>query len=143
MSFVSDLKEGEEYEKQVKDKLLSEFGVEFKKNENKTKVDLVHPLFSAEIKYDRMMDKTQNIFIEIGYKWADSWLFKDEDVDLYIHGNKSFAFIFKSSKLRKDILEGVEDGKFRTIKWGDGYNSTGVLIPVCSAEDLCHAKLEF
>ena len=68
MSFVSDLKEGEEYEKQVKDKLLSEFGVEFKKNENKTKVDLVHPLFSAEIKYDRMMDKTQNIFIEIGYK---------------------------------------------------------------------------
>lgn len=38
------------------------------KNEDKKSVDLVHPLVNAEVKYDRMMDSTGNLFVEIGYK---------------------------------------------------------------------------
>ncbi len=68
MGFVSDLQEGEAFEQDIRKELQDKFAVLLEKNENKKGVDLVHPLINAEVKFDRMMEKTGNLFIEIGYK---------------------------------------------------------------------------
>lgn len=142
MWFVNDAIEWGLYELSVRDRLESDFWIKFEKNTDKMWVDLLHPLFTAEVKFDRLVEKTGNLFIEIWYKWGDSGLFKDNNVDLFVCWNKSFALVFKVNTLKKDLLDGVEDGKFKTIKGGDGYNSLWVLLPISSAEDMCIAKID-
>ena len=44
-------------------------------------VDLVHPLFAVEVKYDRKLSETGNVFIEIKNKDSPSGLFAKFDID--------------------------------------------------------------
>lgn len=65
MGFIADKNEGETFEKNVIEMFNREWGFLLKKNINIKGVDLVHPLFSVEVKWDRRVEETGNTFIEI------------------------------------------------------------------------------
>ena len=134
MGFYNDLKEWEEYERIVSEAIYKEYWIKLDKNPNKKEVDLLHELFDVEVKFDKMANKTWNLYIEIGCSWADSWLFKS-NFDIYIHWTEDKFFIFKAKDLRKLVLDWIEDGKFKVTNWGDWFRSKGLLLPLDSAEE--------
>lgn len=139
MGFISDLLEGEEYERKVAEALYWAYWITLSKNTDKKGTDLTHELFNIEVKYDRKLKETGNIFIEIAYKWADSGLFK-EDYGIYVHWDDEGFWIFDAHKLRENILDWIEDGKYKTINGWDGWKSKWVLIP---RQDLDEEAIRF
>ena len=66
MSFVKDLEEGKEYELRVLNFLAKSYpNMRLAQNPKTLDIDLISPLgVNVEVKFDRVMDSTGNIFIE-------------------------------------------------------------------------------
>ncbi|MEY4334770.1 MAG: uncultured phage MedDCM-OCT-S30-C28 [Bacteroidota bacterium] len=108
-SFTHDLKFGEEAEDWVK-KLLSNG-------------------FKVEVKNDRLIHKTGNIFIEyesrgkpsgLSTTTANYWIYRMNELDI--------AFIIPTDKLKKICREYLKENKY-IRNGGDNNTSLGLLIP--------------
>ena len=130
MGFLVDLKQWEEFERFIINKFKENFWLEFRKNENVKWVDLVHPLMSMEIKFDRQFKRTGNVFIEIMNNRVPSWLFARFDIHpyLFLIGNEEESAVFHTDELKELILNYAEDGTFKLINAGDGKRSRWMLV---------------
>lgn len=132
MSFVGDLEVWREYEKRILEYLAKSYpNMRLAKNPNKLGIDLVSPLgVNVEVKFDRMMGNTGNIFIEYECNWKASWIYKYDNLHLFAYWNNEIFYLFNANKLRKDIKKMLETKEYRIIAWWDGWRSKWVLIPI-------------
>ena len=134
MGFLNDLKEGEDYEKFVQSKLSEVLNIEVEKNEVKTDTDLVGNDLRIEVKFDRQMRGTWNVFIEYACNKKPSGILRDDELDYLIYWDYEGFWVFDAKTLRKEVEENLETDKYRKVNWGDGFRSRGMLIPhyVCN-----------
>lgn len=110
--------------------LNERFALWLEKNEDDRWVDLVSENLRVEVKFDRMMEKTGNVFIEYAYKGKASGILKYEDVDVFVYGSTERMMIC-DAKYLKGMVEGwIVSSGFRKIKGWDGWQSSWLLIPI-------------
>jgi len=110
--------------------LNERFSLELRKNEEDRGVDLVSDNLRVEVKFDRMMEKTGNVFIEYAYKWKASWILKYEDLDIFVYGSTERMMICDAKYLQEKVSEWIVGTEFRKIKGWDGWQSSWLLIPL-------------
>jgi len=132
MSFVNDLEEGKQYENRVLAFLDKSYpNMRLSKNPSRLGIDLVSPLgMNVEVKFDRRMDTTWNIFIEYECNWKPSWIFKYDYIHLFAYWNNTKFYLFSWHKLKKDIRRFLNSNEYRIVSWGDGWRVKWVLIPI-------------
>lgn len=132
MSFVKDLEEWKVYEKRVLDFLAKSYpNMRLAHNPNRMDIDLSSPLgVNVEVKFDRRMDETGNIFIEFEYNWKPSWIYKYHNLHLFAYWNNNHFYLFNWNKLKKDIRHYLDKNTYRVVSWWDGWKSKWVLIPI-------------
>ncbi len=130
--FLKDLATWVEYETKVVEALYKAYWIKMKKNEDVRGVDLLHELFSLEVKCDRQMTLTWNMYVEVSCNWKKSWIFKEEEInyEYFAYGCDEWFAIFDKEVLQQEILEWVLLGKYQLKKWGDGFRTIGCLLPV-------------
>ena len=138
MSFVNDLKQGEEYEQRVKEALRREWWIQLEKNEDKKWIDLVHPIMQLEVKKDRWVNRTGNYFFEYmnnGKKWGIfAYGENAERATFFWVWNDDEFLLFYLPHLQRLFYEWIEDWKYRVVKnAGDGWRVSWILVP---SEDL-------
>jgi len=128
MSFKEDLELGRENEHKVLEMIQSLFPqTQWWKNDEKKWVDIIWELWhSVECKFDRMVSKTWNVFIEVECNWKPSWIFKYERIDVISYSFDNTTLLINVEKLKNFILE--NKSKIRKIKWWDGWRSVWYLI---------------
>ena len=141
MSFVNDLREGLEYEEKVLRFLNEEFKLWVRKNEDVLDTDLISSSLRIEVKFDRQFHRTWNIFIEYAYKWKPSGIMRDEELDYLIYGNHDVMWIMDAKMLQIEIPIWVVEKKYRTVKGWDGWNSSGILIPVSEVKKFANREI--
>lgn len=146
MAFLNDLKVGKDFEEEVKDKLNSLFLLELWTNDVKTWIDLIslNNWLKVEVKFDRRMRETWNIFIEYSCNWKDSWVFKYEnDNSLLVYWDNESAYVFKLSRLQELVLEWKVSKEFKLINGWDGWKVKWVLVPINRIESFAEATIIF
>ena len=145
MSFVGDLKEGNDYEDRVRRFLSYSYPfMELQKNPSRLGIDIISPYWAnVEVKFDRMMDTTGNIFIEFECNWNPSWIYKYPFLHLFAYWTNKYFYLFNWNKLQKDIKKFIAIGKYRIVKWWDGWRSKWMLIPECELIDSWIAVRKF
>lgn len=143
MGFIADKNEGETFEKNVIEMFNREWGFLLKKNTNIKGVDLVHPLFSVEVKWDRRVEETGNTFIEISSlrslrspSWQEekqktpSWLFAPFDIPpmFFVIGCSKETLVFNTEHLKEKVLEWASDWVFPLKNGWDWWKSRGLLV---------------
>lgn len=108
-------------------------------NKDKTWVDLLHGALSIEVKYDRLMRTTWNLFLEFECNGKESWLFKDEWATLLAYWDYNWVLIFELQNLRQEFPNLLE--KFKVVNWGDWYRSKWLLLPIEEAKKLANWEI--
>lgn len=130
MSFLDDLYQGNDYQEVVRLKLNKLFNIELNHNKLKKWVDLIADNWmTCEIKLDRLMNKTWNIFIEYECNKSPSWIFKYDFIHLFCYGNNDYFYVFSWTQLKNIVLKLIETKKYRVINAGDWFRSRWILIP--------------
>jgi len=95
----------------------------------------------VEIKYDKKMDETGNIYIEVAEKshpnnpkYIDSGIKRNDNTWLYIIGNKKVAFVFTKRMLL------LRENEYRHVETA---TSKGFLVPISDAEKYAAKILNF
>lgn len=132
MSFIRDLEEWQLYESRILDFLAKSYPImRLAHNPKRLDIDLLSPLgVNVEVKFDRRMEETGNIFIEFECNWKRSWIFKYDNLHIFAYWNNNEFFLFNANKLKKDIAKFIEDKTYRVVSWGDGWRSKWVLLPI-------------
>ena len=143
MGFLNDLKVGEEYEKFVGEKLGEVLKILVTKNEEKTDTDVVWEGLRIEVKFDRQMRGTWNIFIEYLCNKKPSGILRDDGLDYLIYGDYDGFWVFDAKVLRNEIEENMETDKYRQVNWGDGFRSRWMLIPHCMCDSIANKYYDF
>lgn len=130
--FLSDLEEGKEFELSVLSILESEYPTEdWIINPERLGVDILSSTWrQVEVKYDRMGNKTWNIFIEVECNGKPSWINKYEwlDVIAYWYKKESTIMLYLiNATLLKSILD---NPLFRKVKGWDWCRSVWILVPI-------------
>lgn len=131
--FLSDLEEGKGFELLVLDILKSEYPSEdWIINPERLGVDILSSSWrQVEVKYDRMGNKTWNIFIEVECNGKPSWINKygwQLDVLAYWYKKESTIMLYLiNANILKSILH---NPSFRKVKWGDWWRSVWILVPI-------------
>ena len=147
--FEDDLKRGMDFEQQVLN-VLNKDSVKYIKNPDEKWIDLLEISGGVEVKADHYNFhkniKNGNAYIEFESYWKPSGIFKEEAYDLkrWIHSvSPESFFILHWKKFRKWIREKIEacnanssntSKGFRTVNWGDGNRTKGLLVPVAELE---------
>lgn len=142
MGFLNDLKQGEDYEKFVRDKLKEVLDIELEKNSEKTDTDLVGDV-RVEVKFDRQMRGTHNVFIEYLCNKKPSGILRDEELDFLVYGDYEGFWVFDAKVLRNEVEENIETDKYRQVNWGDGFRSRGMLIPHSVCDNIANKYYDF
>lgn len=131
MAFLNDLKEGKEYEEKVKTWVSNVFRKELETNSSKFWIDLISEDLLIEVKYDRRLRETGNIFLEYECSGKASWVYKYEwQNSLFIYWDNISAYIFKLERLQELIPKWIEEKSFRLVNGGDGWKVKGLLLPI-------------
>ena len=132
MSFVTDLEEGKQYGLRVLNLLAKSYpNMRLAQNPKILDIDLISPLgVNVEVKFDRVMDWTGNIFIEFECNWKPSGIYKYSNLHLFAYWNNNKFFLFNANKLKKDIAKLIVSKEYRIVSWGDGWRSKWVLLPI-------------
>lgn len=147
MSFVKDLKEGNDFEVVAKRNIEDKLWIPLIHNPNKKWIDLLiqqEPFTEwIEIKLDRYARrKSWNFYIELASNGKPSWIFKNEEHKLAYWGHSDWhtLFLVEWKKLVEDIQERVSQclenktlkhKDFRVVeKWGDWWRTRWLLMPV-------------
>lgn len=142
-NFLKDLATWEHYETKVIEALKKAFGFEMKKNENVRGVDLTHELFSLEVKCDRQMKETWNMYVELSCWGKKSWIFNEEEYEYFAYGWYEWFAVFDKVTLQQEILEWVILWKYTLKKWGDGWRTIGCILPVEGILPIAKAVIYF
>lgn len=132
MSFVKDLEEGNTYEARILAFLVKSYpNMRLAKNPDRLGIDLLS-IYGAnvEVKFDRQMESTWNIFIEFECNWKPSWIFKYNPLPLFAYWCDNYFYLFKGQELQKLALSFIESKEYRIISWWDGWRSKWILIPI-------------
>lgn len=143
MGFLNDLKVGEDYEKFVQSKLSEVLSIEVEKNDNKLDTDLVWQDLRIEVKFDRQMRGTKNVFIEYMCNKKPSGILRDEELDYLIYGDYDGFWVFDAKELRNEVEENIETDKYRQVNWGDGFRSRWMLITHSMCDSLANKYYDF
>lgn len=128
--FNQDLADGLEYETIVIEKIKSLGNNEWAKNSEIKGVDVLIWGHSAEIKRDNKSKTTWNYYFETECWGKPSWIYKYENVKLWVHGtDQKFSIL-----LYEDLIKLIE--KAYSVSWGDGWASRGKIIPVKKIEEI-------
>lgn len=141
MGFVNDLKEWEAFEEHVRRFLSERLCEEIVKNEVSTDTDLLSESgLRIEVKTDRRMRETWNIFIEYAYKNNPSGILKDESLDYLAYWDYDGFYLFDANKLADFVIENLEKQTewVRLVNWGDWWNSKGMLLSKIVANSLAN-----
>lgn len=142
MGFLNDLKVGEDYEKFVLDKLKEVLDIELEKNSEKTDTDLVGDV-RVEVKFDRQMRGTRNVFIEYLCNKKPSGILRDEDLDYLVYGDYEGFWVFDAKVLRNEVEENICTSKYKQVNWGDGFRSRWMLIPHSVCDKISNKYYDF
>lgn len=134
MAFLNDLSVGREFEKDVMDWFNSTLLMEVEWNKDKKGIDLLHWDLSIEVKYDRLMRTTWNLFLEFECNKVPSWVFKDEGAVLLAYWDYLWVLIFDILRLREEFPSLID--RFKVVNWGDWYRSRWLLLPIEEARKL-------
>ncbi len=134
--YKNQLADGLEYQDFVAEKLYH-FGLPlFNYASRKYQFEYGENKLGVEIKYDKKLEKTTNLYIEIAEKskseienYSKSGIYRNDNTWLYVQGNKKVFFIF-SKKLLRQLFE---IGKYKEIEIGMK-TSKGFLMPRVDAE---------
>lgn len=126
------MKEGNTYEARVLSFLAKSYpNMKLAKNPSRLGIDIISPYWAnVEVKFDRMMDTTWNIYIEYECNWKPSWIYKYSFLHLFAYWNNSYFYLFSWNKLQKIVRGFIQSKEYRIVKWGDGWRSWGILIPI-------------
>ena len=131
-SFLKDLDDGKKFELTVLDILKSEYPKEdWIQNPVRTGVDILSKSWlKVEVKFDRMWNKTWNIFIEVECNWKPSWIYKYEWLDVlaywYIWESSTFLYLINVKKL----IEEMWKNSFRQVNGWDWFRVKWILVPI-------------
>ena len=130
MWFLKDKDAGEEFERLVIAKFAETFWITLTKNVNVKGVDLVHPLFAVEVKYDRKLSETGNVFIEIKNKDSPSGLFAKFDIDpmFFVIWDEQEIAVMNVDTFKEQVLDWIDDWTFETKNWGDRWATKWLLV---------------
>jgi len=125
MSFLRDLKEGQEYEKYASKKIKKLFNVKIKEFNNDYRYDFIDTNeIKYEVKYDRRSNETGNFFIEyvskdkpsgIGNTESDNYIFMVNKKEGYMVSTTDLKQLIEDKKYKKNImcyLEGKKVGGY-------------------------------
>lgn len=132
MSFIGDLEEWWLYESRILDFLAKSYPtMKLAKNASILDIDLISQYgANVEVKFDRQMGRTWNIFIEFECNNKPSWIFKYNPLPIFIYWNNDYFFLFEGTKLQKLISELIISWEYRIVSWGDWWRSRWILIPI-------------
>lgn len=123
---------GKEYEKIILSYLSTSYPTtKLIPNPQSRGADLISPIYwlQVEVKFDRRMEDTGNVFIEFEFKGTPSWIFKYPYLSLFAYGNNRYFYLFNANKLRKKITQFIKEGKYRIVGGWDWWYAKGILIP--------------
>ncbi len=146
-NFRKDLELGNEYEELIVDLLNSYFHRKnhlYFRNEDNKWVDILSTSnIWIEVKYDRQSTSTWNIFIEYECRWKLSWVFKYQEMKIFIYGTWSEIFFFTRNSIQWIVLDVIHwrNKQLKKINWGDWWKSKWILIPVEIANKISFRKL--
>lgn len=131
MSFLNDLEEGRLYEIRILNFLTKSYPImRLVKNPSSLGVDLVSEYWTnVEVKFDRRMDTTWNIFIEYECNGKPSGIFKYDYIHFFAYWNNNRFYLFNWNKLKKDISRLIKTNEYRLVTWWDGWRVKWILIP--------------
>lgn len=86
MTWEQDKEEGEAFERYIIEWMAVRLGIELEKGETKG-CDLVSPLVSVEVKYDRMFRTTGNLFFETSFRGIRSGTLKG-NFNVFVVGDR-------------------------------------------------------
>ncbi len=132
------LQQGLEYQDFISDQLGLSF-YSSKKYQN----EIGENKFGLEIKFDNVLEKTNNLYIETEEKsnsdnnnFVPSGIYREDNSCLYLIGNYKSAYLFSKRSLKKYL----DKYKFKQTEIP---TSKGVLIPVYLAEELSINNYKF
>lgn len=137
MSFTKDLAVWAENEHRVLWILINEFpDWNWEINNEKKWVDIISKStwLTVECKFDRMVEKTWNIFIEIECNWKPSWIYKYSKMDVISYSYSNKTLLINREKLIKFIEE--NEHKLRLVNWWDWWRVSWYLIPIKDVEKI-------
>jgi len=108
--FLKDAMDGRLFEEYVKQSLNGLFNLQLRKNTDPHGIDLLKARKAVEVKYDRQMEDTGNIFIEFAYNykkdgWGDSGILKYDFPIWFAFGNyrKYWVVVGTKDELREKV----------------------------------------
>lgn len=130
MSFVNDLKQGEAYEDFILSFIKRYYLPWLEKNKERMGIDLIDlsNWLTVEVKYDRQMSKTWNVFIEYACNGKPSWIFKYSNWTFFIYWCDEF-FVITIMKDIQDIVPHLIK-EYRNVNGWDWWRSKWVLVPI-------------
>jgi len=137
---------GNEYEHFIdnyyKKELDTDLGMHWTKTEQH---NIGENKYGMEIKYDSIMERTGNLYIEIAEKpspnvinYSPSGILRNDNSQLYGIGNYSVFYIFN----KQFLIEIYKSSKYKEIEI-DRKTSKGFLIPIKNAEKMVEEKIIF
>lgn len=141
MSFVTDLRIGEESQHKVVEILNTYFPQwQWEINTEKRWVDIVSPFgLSVECKYDRRAPLTWNVFIEVACNKSPSWIYKYDGVNVLSYSYEWTTILINMRVLKSFIEE--NSSILKKIKCWDGWRSEGYLISIEEIKKLPLTKI--
>lgn len=137
-NYAKMLEKGLQYQDFVSELLFKDLGIPLVAYQSrKYQMSTGENIQGFEIKFDDMMSKTSNIYIEISEKsspdklnYIDSGIYRNDNSWLYIIGNYNLLYIFS-----KNILVLLhKSNRYKMVKTA---TSKGFLIPKKDAEMYC------
>lgn len=118
--YKEKLKEGQEYQDFIVDKLREKYGLILSVySSSKYQNEKGETAQGIEIKYDKLMSQTGNVYIEVAEKsrpnilqYTRSGIFREDNTWLYLIGNYNEAFIFSKNMLRGIYLSKEEWNRY-------------------------------
>jgi len=102
--FEERKEKGEKFERYVIEKIQEKYNRTYKKNPDKTWVDLLGEKWNIEVKHDDRFEETNNFFIEIVFRWKRSGILKYKNVEFYCIWNYDEFYWIQIQKLKELLL---------------------------------------
>jgi len=138
--YNKSMNEGEEYQEFVADALCEKFNIkiEFYKTKHE-QYNIGESKQGFEIKYDKKLKETNNLWIEIAEKtnpknkdYIPSGIYREDNSYFYCIGDYNIIFVFTKEKLKKILNE----NKYKIME-NNTKTSKGFLLNIFDAYNYC------